>query len=301
MNEVEGDIRSTPRIIELTLQRVVDQGGSLARMLRSYPIQLIGCGSSFGVALVAATACERVTGNPAQPVFASEYTPRTGWAQIAITRTGQTTELLEAMKLARQAAVPVGLLVGEEGSPAELCADAVLRMEFAPEPGVVQTRFITAAVVALHQLSGAGEDSLVHAGLAREVQDGLDQPPMDLMPYERVVFLGRGERYGLARLAALNLQETALQETAAHQTLDYRHGPVAAASQGVLVWAFDDSTGAASAAVLREVKATGASIHTSSLPPLVNLVCAQLAAARRARASGLDPSAPRHLTRAVVL
>jgi glucosamine--fructose-6-phosphate aminotransferase (isomerizing) len=245
--------------------------------------------------------CERVTGHPAQPVFASEYRPRAGWAQIAITRTGQTTELVEAMKMARQAAVPVGLLVGEKGSPAEPWADAVLHMEFAPEPGVVQTRFITAAVVALHQLSGAGGDSLVHVGLAREVQDGLDQPPIDLMQFQRVVFLGRGDRYGLARLAALNLQETALLETAAHQTLDYRHGPVAAASHGVLVWSFDDPTDAASAAVLREVEATGASIHTSSLPPLVNLVRAQLAAARRAQASGLDPSAPRHLTRAVVL
>src|ERR1700730_18491092 len=91
----------------------------LAALLRDKPVVFLGCGSSYCIGAAAASYFERVRGVPAEAVFASEYLPRPGWTHIAITRTGKTTELIEAMRKARQAGATVGLLLGEPGAPAE--------------------------------------------------------------------------------------------------------------------------------------------------------------------------------------
>jgi len=301
MTEMEDDIRSTPQIILQSLARVRERGACVAELFAGRPVQFLGCGSSYCVALVAAAIYEQECGIPAQAVFASDYQPRAGWTLIAITRTGQTTEVIDAMRVARDAGVAVGLLVGQRGSSAEALADSTVHLDFAPERGVVQTRFITAAIVALQQLIALPSGTLVHGGLAAAVECGLDEPLGLPTRPSHVVFLGRRERYGMAQLAALNLQETALVAAVAHQTLDYRHGPLALADANTLVWSFDNPGDAASAAVLEDVRKTGATVHCANDQPLVSLVQAQMTALRRALAAGLDPLAPRHLTRAVVL
>jgi glucosamine--fructose-6-phosphate aminotransferase (isomerizing) len=302
MTEIEQDIRSTPDMVRLALGRVAVDGASLLEHMRGLPAVFLGCGSSHGVALAAAALYEAHQGAPAQAIIASDYRPRPGWAHLAISRTGKTTELVEAMRLARGTGAPMVLLVGELESPASRQARAVLPLEFAPEHGVIQTRFITAALVALRQLFGGPADHLALSRLAEAIETTLSSfDPATLADFGHVVFLGRGYRYGLARLGALNLQETALLAPEAHQTLDYRHGPIAAAGPGSLVWSFDPPDDPLSAAVLEDVRKTGAMVRETSEDPLVSLVCAQLVAVQQAARRGLDPAAPRHLSRAVVL
>ena len=262
MTEIEQDIRSTPDMVRLALGRVADAGAPLLEQMNGLPTVFLGCGSSYGVAVAAAALYEAHQGAPAQAIIASDYRPRPGWAHLAISRTGKTTELVEAMRLARGAGAPVTLLVGETGSPAASQATTVLPLEFAPERGVIQTRFITAALVALRQLFGGPADHLALSRLAEELHTALaDFDPAPLADFNHVVFLGRGYRYGLARLGALNLQETALLAPEAHQTLDYRHGPIATAGPGSLVWSFDPRDEPLSAAVLDDVRKTGATVR----------------------------------------
>jgi fructoselysine-6-P-deglycase FrlB-like protein len=66
---------------------------------------------------------------------------------------------------------------------------------------------------------------------------------------------------------------------------------------GRAVW----SLGAAPDGLPGEVGATGAHFEAGSLEPMAELVRAQRVAVARAEAAGLDPDAPRHLTRSVVL
>jgi fructoselysine-6-P-deglycase FrlB-like protein len=302
MTEIEQDIRSTPDVVRLTLGRVSTEGDPVLEQMKGLPAVFLGCGSSYGVAMTAATIYEAQQGVPAQAIIASEYQPRPGWAHLAISRTGKTTELVEAMHLARGTGSPVVLLVGEPESPASRPASTILSLEFAPERGVIQTRFITAAVVALRQLFGGPADHLALSRLAETLEAtlaGFDPAP--LAGFDHVVFLGREYRYGLARLGALNLQETALLAPEGHQTLDYRHGPIATAGPGSLIWSFDPPHDTLSVAVLEDVRKTGATVHETHGDPLVSLVCAQLVAVRQAERRGLDPAAPRHLSRAIVL
>lgn len=302
MTAVEADILSTPDILRLTLAHVARHGERLAALLPVQPMVFLGCGSSYGIALAAAALCEARHGLPAQAVIASEYRPRPGWGHLAISRTGKTTELIEAMAQARAAGAPVALLVGDRGSPAETHADLVLGLEFAPEQGVIQTRFVSAALLALRLVIGGAQARHTLADLPERVQSGLAGfDPTALGAREHVVFLGRRERYGLARLAALNLQETALLAAEGHQTLDYRHGPIASAESDSLIWCFDPPDDPLSAGVLDDARRTGAAIHTIGGDPQVALVLAQRAAAHRATRRGIDPDAPRHLSRAIVL
>lgn len=291
---IEDDIRSTPGVLRQTLETVAES--KAAADFLSGDALFLGSGSSHSIGLAAASLYEATRGSPGQAMLPSEYHPRPDWVHVAVSRTGQTTELVEAMRAARSAGAKVLLLVGDRESPAEEQADAVIALPFASEEGVVQTRFISAALLALRALiTGEKLDWLpgaVEAGLSAALP-GSDQP--------HVVFLGRGWRYGLARSAALTLEESAVQVSESHQTLDYRHGPIACAGPDTLVWCFDPPEDEAAAGVLRDVEATGARVRQAEEDPQVALVQAQLFAASVARARGLDAEAPRNLTRAVVL
>jgi glucosamine--fructose-6-phosphate aminotransferase (isomerizing) len=291
---IDDDILSTPGVLRQTLAKV--EADRTSGDLLSGEVLFLGSGSSYCIGQSAASLYEATRGAPAQAMLPSEYRPRPGWAHVAVSRTGQTTELIRAMRTARGSGARVLLVVGDRESPAEEWADVVIALPFASEQGVVQTRFISCALLTLRALiTGQDLSSLpdaVEAGLSFQ-PTGLNQP--------HVVFLGRGWRYGLARSAALTLEESAAQVPESHQTLDYRHGPIACADAETLVWCFDPPDDEAASGVLRDVVAAGASVRQTGEDPLVSLVQAQLFAARRAAARGIDPDAPPNLTRAVVL
>jgi fructoselysine-6-P-deglycase FrlB-like protein len=79
--------------------------------------------------------------------------------------------------------------------------------------------------------------------------------------------------------------------------MDYRHGPIAIAEPGRLVW----SIGPAPDGLADEVAATGARFVTHGLDPLAELVLVHRFALGVALRRGLDPDRPRSLTRSVIL
>jgi len=301
MSLIEEDIRSTPHVLRQTIERV-EERGSLARELRG-PVLFLGSGSSYCVGVAAAALYEQTHGAPSQAVLGSEYHPRPGWMHVGISRTGKTSELVSAMRLA--SSMPdgrVALIAGDPGSPAEMYArNGILPLEFASEEGVIQTRFISAALMALRLLVDGSARETVRR-VPEKVEQGLvDFEPDPLTRFGHVVFLGRGWRYGLALAARLNLAETALMVAEGHQTLDYRHGPIATADERTFIWCFDPLDDAESGAVVEDVRRTGAAVRWTGDDPLVSLVQAQMLAVRLAHARGVNPEAPRHLTRAIVL
>ncbi|MFD0823734.1 SIS domain-containing protein, partial [Micromonospora zhanjiangensis] len=138
--------------------------------------------------------------------------------------------------------------------------------------------------------------------------------PIDPRRVEQATFLGRGWTVGLAHEAALKCREAATFWSEAYPAMDYRHGPISVAGPGRLVWAF----GEIPAGLAEDIAATGAVFvhsrthgrHTvlgswaagrTPLDPMADLILAQRFAVALAASRGLDPDAPRHLTRSVVL
>ena len=93
------------------------------------------------------------------------------------------------------------------------------------------------------------------------------------------------------------MREAAQAWSEAYPVLDYRHGPLAVAHPGSLVWMF----GAGDESIADDIRATGATVRVGTADPLVELVLAQRLAVELAEARGLDPDAPRHLTRSIIL
>ncbi|GEK87941.1 SIS domain-containing protein [Microbacterium aerolatum] len=253
---------------------------------------VIGCGTSAFVAESFALLREEAGLGETDAAYASEPRPwRPYDVVVSITRSGTTTEIIEAMN-----AVPAGVrkvvITGVADSPCAQLADDVLLLDFADEKSVVQTRFPTTLLFLAR--AAFGEDV---SGLPDDAAAALADPPAVPDEFDHVVYLGRGWTYGLAQEAALKIREAAQAWAESYPLLDYRHGPLAVAHEGSLVWFL----GARNDGLAGEIEATGATVVQGTADPLIELALAQRLAVRTAEQRGLDPDNPRHLTRSIVL
>ncbi|MFB9928023.1 SIS domain-containing protein [Amycolatopsis halotolerans] len=254
-------------------------------------VAVVGCGTSWFIAMSYAVAREQ-RGHGITDAFAgSEYPASREYDRVvAISRSGTTTEIIDLLTALPAQRTVLITAVGD--SPAAALADEVVELSFADEQSVVQTRFATTALALLR--AGLGDDI---DQLAAACADALAQPVDDLLDAEQVTFVGRGPAVGLACEAALKTREAAQFWAESYPAMDYRHGPIAIAQPGRLVW----SLGEPPAGLADEVARTGARFVHHDLDPLAALVVAQRFAVALAARRGLDPDRPRSLTRSVIL
>jgi fructoselysine-6-P-deglycase FrlB-like protein len=79
--------------------------------------------------------------------------------------------------------------------------------------------------------------------------------------------------------------------------MELRHGPISVLAPGSVAWVF----GIPPPGLLADLQATGARVVSSDEDAMVDLVRAQRVAVAAAEHRGLDPDAPRNLTRSIVL
>ncbi|MFG3687865.1 SIS domain-containing protein [Micromonospora sp. NPDC047740] len=293
--------REAARLVPAVAERLPRPGERVA---------VVGCGTSWFMGTAYAGLRERAGQGETDAFQASEFPAGRRYDRlIAITRSGTTTEVLNLLAALR-GQLPTTVLVGDPASPAVELADAAVTMPFADERSVVQTRFATTALALLR--AHLGEDL---GRLAADAEVAVRAPlPLDPAQVEQVTFLGRGWTVGLAQEAALKCREAATFWAEAYPAMDYRHGPISIAAPGRLVWAF----GGIPDGLPEDVAATGATFvhsrthgcHTvltswaagrTPVDPMADLILAQRFAVALATSRGLDPDAPRHLTRSVVL
>jgi CRISPR-associated protein Cas5a/b/c len=274
-------------------RRAAGLAGELRALLPAGRIAITGCGTSFFVAQVVATLWEGSGLGQADAFASSEMPVRTDYAAVVvISRSGTTTEVVDLLH--RLGDVPTLALVGSAG-PISAAATRSLLLEFADEESVVQTRFATSVIALFRAVVGDDIDQL-----AEQAAQVLDRPsaPVDAVEnVRRFVFLGTGAGVGLAHEAALKMREAARTVTESYPAMEYRHGPIALAEPGVVVWIF----GTPPAGLVADVALTGATVVDDRHDPLVELVRVQSTAIAIAHAKGLDADHPRHLTRAVLL
>ncbi len=250
-------------------------------------VAVFGCGTSLYMARAYA-ALRESKGLGLTDAFAASELPlgRDYDRHIAITRSGTTTEVLQAIE--RLSEVTAITAVPDAAFAAGTRA---VVLDFADERSVVQTRFATSALALLR--ASLGEE--VPAGDAERALAEPLQP--EWVAAEQISFLGRGWTIGLADEAALKAREAAQMWTESYPAMEYRHGPISIAQPGRLTWMF----GEAPDGLAEDVAATGATYVTSGLDPMAHLVVAQRLAVAHARERGMDPDRPRSLTRSVVL
>jgi len=253
----------------------------------------IGCGTSAFVAQAYALLREGAGLGETDWAYASEAPTHRAYDRVvAITRSGTTTEVLDALRSLPPGVRRVGI-TGVTGEPVDGLIDDRILLDYADEQSVVQTRFPTTLLTAMRV--AVGEDPSSSIADASKV---LSEPlPLDVAKFEHFVFLGTDWRMALAHEAALKIREAAQAWSESYPAMDYRHGPIAVATESSVVYFF----GAPPAGLVASVQATGATVIADDVDPLAQLVRAQRLAVELAHHKGLNPDTPRALTRSVVL
>jgi fructoselysine-6-P-deglycase FrlB-like protein len=274
--------------------RALAAAGDAAKVLpaRGERVAITGCGTSWHVAAAIAAAREAAGHGETDAYPASELPARAYDAVLAISRSGTTTEVLDALRNVPGPARRIGI-TADAATPIRDAVDQLLVLGYADEESVVQTRFATTVLTLArahigHDLAPVVEQA--RAAVAAELDDRLVGRP-------HYVFLGSGWATGVAREAALKVQETGATWAEAYPALEYRHGPLAAATAESVVWLL----GVTDDALARDIARTGATVVVADTDPQAELVLAQRVAVASAQARGLDPDRPRHLARSVVL
>ena len=280
------------------------------------------------------------TGVPASELlFAPEETlRRLGAEQIVLmSRSGETTEVLRAAELLQKhPAVQTLAVTCNPQSPLEMLCTHSFKLTWADEKSTVMTRSFTAILLAFQRLGlqfvGDNQFSGALDQLPQRGQQWLDanakkiQEFMARKKFADYVFLGQGAHYWLAQEAGLKVTEMSSSYAQVYHSLEFRHGPRSIAGPDTLITFFiSEAAAEAETLLVKELKELGAAIcvivnratpelkkHSDLLIELsldgpefaryaVTAIPAHLMGTAIGMRKGLNPDAPKNLTRAVVL
>jgi glucosamine--fructose-6-phosphate aminotransferase (isomerizing) len=272
-------------------------------------------------------------------LFAPEETLRRAGAQqaVLVSRSGETTEVLRAAKVleAGPSILALGVTCNADSALERHCA-RTLKLTWADEKSTVMTRSFTSMLLAFERLGAkfAGDMEFVAAldRLPEKVQPWLEANADKIQDFggrrrfEDFVFLGQGAHYWMAQEAALKITEMSSSYAQAYHTLEFRHGPRSIASRNTLIaFLLSEASAAEETLLVSEMKELGAATFvitnraTQALERASDLLIelrmdepefarlapmaipAQLLGAAAGLLKGLNPDAPRNLTRVVTL
>jgi CRISPR-associated protein Cas5a/b/c len=277
--------------------RAIELAGQARRALPDpgERVAVVGCGTSYHIASAYA-ALREASGQGETDAFpASEMRFRRYDRLVFLSRSGTTTEILDALAHAGSK-TPATVLTADGAAPVAAAASQAVVLGFAQERSIVQTRFATSALVLLR--THLGEET---GGLVESATRAVARPlPAGAAGRTQFTFLGRGWTSGIAAEAALKLRESARVWTESYPAFEYRHGPISVSDHNGVVWIFGGAL-AADPELASDAERTGALVVHPDEDPLADLIVVQRLAVELASRRGLDPDRPRHLARSVIL
>jgi glucosamine--fructose-6-phosphate aminotransferase (isomerizing) len=248
---------------------------------------------------------------------------------IGISQSGESPDIVAVVEAARRQGAPTLAVTNDPTSPLAATSEFVIDLAAGPELAVAATKTYTTSLLAIARLSGAlaGEAQTSLAGIPDALAAATTAEPQveaivrDLASIDRCVVVGRGFEYATAREWALKLKELAQVFADPYSAADFLHGPIALVQPGipVLVLAPEGAAAAGQAQLLRDLRGRGIDTLVVSdvaetralgrwsiaipadvpewLRPIVSIVPAQLFAYHLTLARGLDPDAPRNLSK----
>lgn len=287
-SHAEVEIASQPQVWRQVAEFAPSVLGLLPK--KGERVAVTGCGSSWFMAMSYAALREGAGHGETDVWVTSEFNYSRKYDRVvAISRSGTTTEVIEAMS---KISTPSVVITAITNSPiAEQTTNEIV-MPFADEKSVVQTRWATSALGLLRSSLGFDLNSITE-----DAEKALTSDISHLLDLNQITFLGRDWKYGIAQEAALKTRETSQFWAEAYPALDYRHGPLSISQPGRGVWAFGEIPDS----LVSDIKATGATFESSKLDPMAQLIRAQRVAIEIAKKRGADFDNPRGLARSIIL
>jgi glucosamine--fructose-6-phosphate aminotransferase (isomerizing) len=334
------EIHEQPSILRHIAEDRQEDARALADAIRrASRVVLIGCGTAYHAAMSARYMLAEAAGVSATVSVASEMSPvlpaiGPGTLVIAFSQSGETIDVLEAVKGARAAGAEIAAVVNAEGSALHRFTDLTVLLGCGPERCVLATKSYTAKLAVMEMVAAelAGRldfaaESLRQASLRLEemlhrerVQGAIRQTAALVAGDQHLFILGRDSNYPLALEAALKIKEVSYMHAEGFASGELKHGVIALVTHGtpVLVLAPDDRYRREILAAAAEVRARGAltiglspgdenelamnlPVMSGPSAPYEIAATTQLLAYEIARLRGCDPDKPRNLAKSVTV
>ena len=328
INEQPGVIRRAGASSEAQIRQVADMVRAAGHAYAT------GSGTSYNAALMGRRVLARFAGVRLDAVIASEMPGDTmlerGGVLLAISQSGESADVLEAVRTARRAGCTIAGVVNSVNSSLARDSDVVMRMDCGPEVGVAATKSFCAQYSIMLRLAEAlaGNTGVNLDGVASAVSrvvrdsDRIREVAAQIRDITDVYVLGRGLHYPAAVEAALKIKELTYIHAEGLAGGEMKHGPLALIEKGtpVIVMNPYDSTYGDMLLGAREARARGAKIigisdresdaydHWIRIPSgdevsysFSEVVAAQLLAYHAAVARDTDPDYPRNLAKSVTV
>ena len=222
-------------------------------------VHLVACGTAMHAGMVGKAAIEKLARLPAEVDIASEFRYRDPILSpedlvIIISQSGETSDTLAALKLAKSRGVPVLAIVNVVGSSIARAADWVMYTYAGPEIAVASTKayMVQMCVLYLFALRLAyARGKLTEAETRRytaELQRAPEviRPRLDDCEYIKYLaslfvntqscfFIGRGFDYALSLEGSLKLKEISYVHSDAYAAGELKHGTISLVTDGVPV------------------------------------------------------------------
>ena len=284
---------------------------------------IVGCGTSYHLAVCLAAAFNR-NGHAALAVPGGEWARRRGTylansagvRVIALSRSGESTETVQAVEVSRAAGLATTAITCEPESSIARAAAEVIHVPTHPDEGIVMTSSASLMLLVGLRMAGVAVGPDV-GSRALALLDRLDaQLAGAIAGRSHFVYLGSGPFFGLAAEGALKLQEMSLSYSQWYHPMEYRHGPISLVDDKTfVVLVYNPDAAAEEAKVAAELRQKGAFVigfggpgdlafeaaETTAARALEILPALQILGERVAEARGADSEAPRHLSKVVVL
>ena len=229
------------------------------RLRRIGTVHLVGCGTAMHAGMVGKAAIEALARVPAQVEIASEFRYRTPILRpedlvIIISQSGETSDTLAALKLAKSRGVPVLAIVNVVGSSIARAADYVMYTYAGPEIAVASTKAYMVQMCVLYLFAlrlayarGMQTDAEIRRLTAELLRAGEVIKPR-LADCEQIkylasrfvntqscFFIGRGFDYSLSLEGSLKLKEISYVHSDAYAAGELKHGTISLVTDGVPV------------------------------------------------------------------
>ena len=251
---------------------------------------------------------------------------------VGISQSGASPDIVGVLAAARAQGAPTLAITNSADSALAHMADATIDLCAGPERAIAATKSYTAELLAVAALSAAMTGDSTDAAAVAELpgllartldsESEVQRIARDQAGADRAVIIARGYEYATAREWALKIKELAHVFADPYSAADFQHGPLALVEPGVPVLAVvrAGATAAgmlalfgrlrtdldASLTVLSDIpEALALATRPVLLPPapaewlapVASIVPGQLHALHLTTARGLDPDAPRNLSK----
>jgi glucosamine--fructose-6-phosphate aminotransferase (isomerizing) len=233
-----------------TIQKAAQQDKKVVERIakeikKAYGVFLVACGSSYHACIAASYIFSKVVKKHVNVILASEFPNYEHFLSkntlvIAVSQSGETYDVLEAVKTAKKRRSKVISIVNVMGSSLTRESDSFLLMYAGPEICVLSTKTYTSQLALLtllaYALIGKYEEgkkklkylwNIIYQLTSANMRNKIKKLAEKLKNKEHIFCIGRGLQYATALEAALKIKEVSYIHAEAFAGGELKHGTIA--------------------------------------------------------------------------